>query len=68
MSPQMDKINFSVGDRLVMKKRHPCDSDTFTVIRVGCDVRIKCDGCGRDLMIDRISIEKKIKKVICVDK
>ena len=57
-------IKFSVGDTLVMKKKHPCSSDTFTVLRIGSDVRIVCTGCGRDLTLDREAAERMIKRVI----
>ena len=57
-------IHFSVGDRLILKKKHPCSSDVFKVMRGGSDVRIICDKCGRDLTIPREKLEKMIKKVI----
>ena len=57
-----------VGDRLELKKKHPCGSDIFTVARRGSDVRIVCDGCGRDLTLARESLEKMIKKVIAIEK
>jgi len=57
-------IRFSVGDTLQMKKQHPCGASTFKVLRVGSDIRIVCDGCGRDMMLPRIKLEKNIKKVI----
>jgi hypothetical protein len=57
-------IQFSVGDMLVMKKKHPCGTDTFKVARCGSDVRLICTGCGRDLMLDRVKVEKSIKKVV----
>lgn len=57
-------VKFSVGDTLVMKKKHPCSSDSFTVLRVGSDIRIICRGCGRDLTLSRENLEKMIKKVI----
>ena len=60
----MQIIRFSVGDRLLMKKKHPCGSDSFSVLRTGSDVRIKCDGCGRDMTFPRQSVEKMIKRVI----
>ena len=59
----MKNIKFTVGDRLIMKKKHPCSSNSFEVMRVGSDVRIVCDGCGRDLTLDRVSVERMIKKV-----
>ena len=60
----MNILKFDVGDKLCMKKKHPCGSDTFTVMRGGSDVRIICDGCARDLTVERVSLEKMIKKVI----
>ena len=60
----MQVIKFSVGDTLIMKKKHPCSSDMFKVMRVGSDVRIVCVGCGRDLTLGREAVERMIKKVI----
>ncbi len=57
-------IYFSVGDSLVLKKKHPCSSDTFKVMRGGSDVRIMCLGCNRDLTLSREKLEKMIKKVV----
>ena len=57
-------MDVKVGDTLKMKKKHPCSSDSFTVLRVGSDVRIVCRGCGRDLTLSRENLEKMIKKVI----
>ena len=57
-------IQFSVGDRLVMKKKHPCGTDTFRVARCGSDIRLICIGCGRDLTMERVRVEKSIKRVI----
>ena len=60
----MNIIKLSQGDKIQMKKKHPCSSDIFKVARVGSDVRIICDGCKRDLTLPRESLEKMIKKVI----
>ena len=54
---------FGVGDKLELKKKHPCGSFLFTVVRTGSDVRIICDGCGRDMTIPREKLEKAIKHV-----
>ena len=60
----MTIIAFNVGDKLLLKKKHPCSSAIFKVARVGSDVRIICEGCGRALMLPREKIEKMIKKVL----
>ncbi len=57
-------LRFDVQDKLYLKKKHPCGSEIFTVLRGGTDVRIICDGCSRDLTIEREKLEKMIKKVI----
>ena len=60
----MQILKISVGDVLEMKKPHPCGSKTFKVMRVGSDVRIICEGCGRDMTLDRIKLEKAVKHIV----
>ena len=60
----MQIVRLSVGDRIQMKKKHPCSADVFIVMRAGSDVRIKCTGCGRDMTFPREALEKMIKKVL----
>jgi hypothetical protein len=60
----MNDLKFTVGDILVMKKNHPCSSNTFKVMRIGSDVRVICTGCSRDLILPREKLEKSIKNVI----
>lgn len=57
-------MDIQVGDRLEMKKGHPCGSKSWTVLRVGMDFRLRCEGCQHELMIPRAKAEKNIKKVI----
>lgn len=57
-------IALAVGDTVQMRKKHPCGSELFTVLRVGSDVRIRCLGCQRDLTLERVKLEKAIRKVI----
>lgn len=57
-------ISFSVGDVIVAKKKHPCSSEQFTVMRVGSDIRLVCCGCGRDMTLPRQTVEKMTKKII----
>lgn len=52
------------NDRLQLKKAHPCGGNTFLVLRVGSEVRIVCESCKRDMTVDRVKLEKAIKKVI----
>ena len=59
----MNIPKFDKGDLLIMKKKHPCGSFSFEVLRTGSDIRIKCTGCGHDLTVPRVKLEKNIKKV-----
>ena len=57
-------MDIRVGDVLELKKTHPCGSKNWQVLRVGMDFRLKCEGCGHELMIPRPKAEHSIKKVI----
>ena len=60
----MNIIKFSVGDVLELKKPHPCGSKQFKIMRVGSEMRVICQGCGRDMNLDRIKLEKATKKIL----
>ena len=53
-----------VGDLVEMKKEHPCGSKNFLILRTGLDYKLKCEKCGREVMVPRLKIEKHIKKVL----
>ena len=57
-------MDVQAGDRLRMKKPHPCGSYEFLVLRVGMDFKIRCLGCGREVMLPRHKCEKNIKKIV----
>ena len=56
--------DINLGDVIQTRKPHPCGSDIWTVIRTGADIKIKCQGCGRIVMLDRAVFLKRRKKVI----
>jgi hypothetical protein len=60
----MNVIKFEAGNILEMKKPHPCGEHKFRVLRTGSDVRLVCLGCGRDMTVPRLKLEKNIKKVV----
>ena len=51
-------------DVVQTRKKHPCGSDEWTVIRVGADIKIRCHGCGRIVMLDRDSFLRRRKAVL----
>ena len=57
-------MNVQAGDRVEMKKPHPCGGNTFEILRVGMDFKIRCLTCGREVMAPRRKIEKNIKRII----
>jgi hypothetical protein len=56
-------MDINVGNILVMKKAHPCGSKEFEVLRVGADFKIKCLGCGHEVMVARSKVEKNIRGI-----
>lgn len=57
-------IPLIVGDVVHTKKQHPCGSKSFVIMRTGMDFRMKCEGCGKEIWIERPKLEKRIKQVI----
>lgn len=57
-------MDVRVGDVLLMKKAHPCGEKRWQVLRTGADFRLRCLGCGHELMTPRSKAEKSIKKII----
>ena len=59
-----EKLNYEVGDIVKLKKTHPCGSSEWLVLRVGMDFKMRCQGCGHEVMVPRVKAEKNIKKII----
>ena len=57
-------LDLKVGSLVELKGRHPCGSKEFTITRTGADVKFKCNNCGRVIMLDRETAEKRIKKFL----
>ncbi len=58
------KKEYKLGDKVIMKKPHPCKTNLWEITRCGVDIKIKCINCGRTIMLDRLEFEKKINKVV----
>lgn len=61
-------MDVKVGDKIIMKKPHPCGDNQFTVLRIGMDFKLRCLGCGHEIMAPRSKIEKRIKSIITEEK
>ena len=57
-------MDIRVGDVLELKKEHPCGSARWQVLRVGMDFKLRCQGCGHELMLPRSKAEKNIRKIL----
>ncbi|MBQ6322971.1 MAG: DUF951 domain-containing protein [Lachnospiraceae bacterium] len=57
-------LQIETGDTLKLKKKHPCGSDLWEVLRLGSDLKLRCQGCGRTLMLPRYQVEKNLKELI----
>jgi hypothetical protein len=59
----MEIKEYKLGDKVIMKKGHPCGANLWKIVRLGVDIKIKCLNCGRIVMIPRIEFNRKLKKV-----
>ena len=59
----VEKYVYEVGDIVKLKKQHPCGSSEWEILRVGADFRLKCTGCGHQIMIARKLVEKSTKEL-----
>ena len=57
-------MEIRLNDILVMKKAHPCGEKHWLVLRTGADLRLRCQGCGHEVMVARFKIEKNIRQII----
>ena len=56
-----EKLIFEVGFIVKLKKPHPCGSQEWEILRVGADFRLKCMGCGHQVMVTRKLVEKNAR-------
>lgn len=54
----------TLGDVVKMRKANPCGAKEWTVIRTGADIKIRCSGCGRIVMLDREAFFKRVKRLV----
>lgn len=57
----MAQYDYAVGDIVRLKKKHPCGSFEWEILRTGADFRLKCTGCGHQIMISRSLVEKNTR-------
>ena len=57
-------MDLRLHDLVELKKPHPCGSTRWEILRVGMDIKLRCQGCGHELMLARSKVEKSIRKVL----
>lgn len=57
-------MDLRLNQRVELKKQHPCGGKVWTVLRVGMDIKLRCERCGHELMLPRSKAEKAIKKIL----
>jgi hypothetical protein len=57
-------VDINVGDEVRFNKAHPCGGDRWLVVRTGVDIGIKCEKCGRRVMMERAEYERRVKEVV----
>jgi len=60
----MKFVPLALGDRLRLRKPHPCGSYDWLVIRLGADIGLKCEGCGRRVLLPRSEVERRLKQIL----
>jgi hypothetical protein len=62
----IDEHILALGNRLQLRKKHPCGGDEWLVVRLGADIGLQCVGCGRSILLPRTQLRKQMKKVLSV--
>ena len=57
-------MNYDLNNIVIMKKQHACGTNRWIITRVGVDIKIKCINCGREIMMDRLEFEKKLRRIV----
>lgn len=57
-------MDLRLHDKVELKKPHPCGEKVFTLTRVGMDIKLRCTGCGREVMLPRAKAEKGIRRIL----
>lgn len=55
----MAAVDLRIGDRIALRKAHPCGSQEWRVVRIGADIGLVCAGCGHRIMMDRLDVERR---------
>jgi len=57
-------LDVRLGDRVRLRKPHPCGATTWQVVRLGADIGLVCDGCGRRVLLERADLERRLVALV----
>ena len=57
-------MQYELNTKITTKKPHPCGGNLWTIVRVGADIKIKCETCGRIVMLSPFDLQKRIKTIV----
>ena len=60
----MKFVPLALHDRIRLRKPHPCGSYDWVVVRLGADIGLKCEGCGRRVLLPRSEVERRLKQIL----
>lgn len=60
----MQIVDFRLGDTVQLRKAHPCGGFVWQVVRLGADIGLRCDTCGRRVLLPRSTLERRMKKFV----
>lgn len=58
------RYHYSVGDQVTLKKGHPCGENNWEITRTGADIKLRCQGCDRQIWMTRMEFEKRVRKIL----
>jgi len=57
-------MDIELGDVVRLRKKHPCGGDEWQVVKLGVDIRVKCLKCRRQVLLDRVTFERRVKALV----
>jgi hypothetical protein len=57
-------LNVLLGDVVRLRRRHPCGADTWLIDRLGADIGLRCQGCGRHVLLERATLERRLREFV----
>ena len=57
-------MEIELGDIVRLRKKHPCGGDEWQVVKLGVDIRIKCLKCQRQVLLERVTFERRVKTLV----